>query len=446
MGATAFRPSSGLIPQEGVLQVGFERGGVGGRLGWSGCMGLKTKILPLSTTDPPTKVAATLDKTGIFCRQALDCAAVARALYAPSCPPASAGAAPRASGSLPHDSSQRRPPSIVPFSTSEGFRATLAANLSSICVGYLSGTSPSLVAALQRQVSHGRLRCVLGPLPAPPEGAAVSEDVLTVILEAEVAVAFDGLWRAGLVAPGSRCVGRRLGLNWLPGGWASVRGVGLCACTLKPTNPQTSKFATRWYSMLRLGQATPALAYLESQRLRQQLLISTRAYFETHGVSVIAKPGRSPGARGLDGLPALLGLPEVTLPVRFEDLGPAADDGGSNNGSSFNGSSVGGGGSNRRLLQDQQEGAPHAAGGGGDGGGVGAPALTMPTDSGSRGQSKLTRPEVDCLFGLPGGDDAVVAVADLFQRDTGYHLRRPPLAGGGAGAGVGGGAVAAEGG
>jgi len=89
----------------------------------------------------------------------------------------------------------------VPFASADAFRSTLNVNLTSVCIGYLGGTSPDLLTTLQRNLGL----CVRGPLPLPP-GVGQAEDVLTVVLESEVAVSFDGLWKAGLVSPNSRCV------------------------------------------------------------------------------------------------------------------------------------------------------------------------------------------------------------------------------------------------
>jgi hypothetical protein len=129
-------------------------------------------------------VAPTLDKTGVFCRQALDCLAVVRALIplaSPKTPAAAAasggllGAPIAQASSALQDKLQRAPqpeepqpskgvPAAVPYASQDTFRSSLGVNLSATAVGFLPGTSPELLGALRRVPG---LR-VVGPLPLPP--------------------------------------------------------------------------------------------------------------------------------------------------------------------------------------------------------------------------------------------------------------------------------------
>jgi hypothetical protein len=155
--------------------------------------------------------------------------------------------------------------------------------------------------------------------------------------------------------------------------------------TAPPGPPPPRRPPPRWRPLLETGQVTPAAAYLSAQRLRQALLALAASYFRANGLSVVAKPGQDAAHPGLDGLPSLLGMPELTLPVGFELGGGGNSSGGGGGGGGGNGTS-----------------------GGGDGGPL---------------------PVVNTLFALPGADALVVAVGGAFQRATRYHLARPNLAG-----------------
>jgi hypothetical protein len=108
------------------------------------------------------QVAPSLDKTGVFCRQALDCAAVVAAL-APV-PPAAAAAAAAPPLAGPPSAGARL--AAVPFSSAEAFRAALGVRLAGTRVGFLPGTSRALVDALRAVPGLE----VAGPLPLPPGG------------------------------------------------------------------------------------------------------------------------------------------------------------------------------------------------------------------------------------------------------------------------------------
>jgi len=161
----------------------------------------------------------------------------------------------------------------------------------------------------------------------------------------------------------------------------------------------------------------PSYAYLSAQRLRQQLLQSARTYFQDHGIAVLAKPGDTPASPGLDGLPSLLGMPEVTFPVGFVtrvtdsgDLSGQVDINGSS--TSYNGSEGRGGSGSPASDSRQQQ-----------------PAV----------QQQRVQPVSNTLIALPGDDAFVIAAADAYQRQTTHHLRRPPLASAGSSGGGGGG-------
>jgi hypothetical protein len=204
-------------------------------------------------------------------------------------------------------------------------------------------------------------------------------DVLPVILQAEVAVSFEGLWLEGRLPPRSH-----------------------------------------WFPALQLGQLAPAATYLRAQQLRGVLLQQTRQYFAAHGVAVLAKPARS--LVGLDGLGSLLDLPELLLPVgmttaTFADAQPV--------GSGGDGGGAGGEGGGRgagmlglpwpATQRDTDTGSSSSSSHDGSGGDEGVPR-------------SWTQPEMNSLLALPGDDAAVVAVAAAFQSVTDFHLQRPPLA------------------
>jgi hypothetical protein len=73
--------------------------------------------------------------------------------------------------------------------------------LKSLCIGYLRGTSSNLVEALARQQPG----CIKGPLK-PPGNNHMVQDVLSVILQAEVAVSLEGLWLEGYIDQDSHWV------------------------------------------------------------------------------------------------------------------------------------------------------------------------------------------------------------------------------------------------
>ena len=316
------------------------------------------------------RVAPSLDKAGAFCRQALDCFAVALAL-APAPTPAPSGA-PSGCAAAGGGGAEAELPSLpppMPFASEDEFRrahlpafipaaAAVVANGSSsaaapsqaapLCLGFL-GASPA--AAQLAAALRARGACVKGPLPPPP-GAAGAADISLAILTAEVAVTFAGLERAGLVRAG-----------------------------------------TRWAEILARARRAPPGAYAAALRARTRLEAAARAYFRRHGVGVVAKDARAAeaaGGGGLDALPALLGLPELVLPVGFEAVNATEAE----------------------AQDQQQDGGGGRGGGGGVGGGGGAPVL---------------QPLSASLFAPRGGDAAVVAVGDAFQRATRHHLRRPPL-------------------
>jgi hypothetical protein len=143
------------------------------------------------------------------------------------------------------------------------------------------------------------------------------------------------------------------------------------------------------------------------------------AYFESNGISALLK-GCGGGAAGLDALPSLLGMPEVVLPVGFvqSEAGDSETSG------------VAGAATPAQLVGRSNMSAPPASGGGErsptavEKGGF--PPLNgsavAPTGAGSG-----LRPLSNSVFGPPGADAAVVAVADAFQSTTSHHLQRPTV-------------------
>jgi uncharacterized membrane protein YgcG len=156
----------------------------------------------------------------------------------------------------------------------------------------------------------------------------------------------------------------------------------------------------RWRTMLELGQVTPAAAYLSARRLRQGLLQLVRAFFRSHAISALAKPGQDPDHPGVDGLASLLGMPELTVPVGLQPAG------------------LSGGGRGRGGGGGEPAGSGSSGGDASSGGGSGG---------GSGGRGRL--PVVNTIVALPGDDPAVVAVGDAFQALTQHHLQRPDLRG-----------------
>jgi hypothetical protein len=163
------------------------------------------------------QVASSLDKTGVFCRQLLDCAVVADALMdqQPAQPPntnssnnsnTSATAWPAGFKGSPTQLPRlhRQPAAAAAafnYTRHQQDAPTNASNasydppyrqqglllpptfqqlpqLSSLCIGYLRGTSSNLVEALMRQQPG----CVKGPLK-PPGNNHMVQDVLSVILQ-----------------------------------------------------------------------------------------------------------------------------------------------------------------------------------------------------------------------------------------------------------------------
>jgi hypothetical protein len=144
--------------------------------------------------------------------------------------------------------------------------------LSDLCIGYLHGTSPRLLSVL------GSLSpaCLKGPL-APPGNSAMVRDVLPTIMQAEVAISYEGLWLEGFISK-----------------------------------------RNHWWPSIQLGQLAPAATYLRAHQLRALLLQQTRQYFEAHGIQVLLKPARS--TVGMDGLAGLLDMPEVRLHIAHADI------------------------------------------------------------------------------------------------------------------------------
>jgi hypothetical protein len=203
-------------------------------------------------------------------------------------------------------------------------------------------------------------------------------DVLPTIMQAEVAISYEGLWLEGLISQ-----------------------------------------RNHWWPSIQLGQLAPAATYLRAQQLRGLLLQETRQYFEGHGIHVLLKPARS--TVGLDGLAALLDMPEVLLPVEmgeatFADAEPvvqSADDSSSSSSSD-----------DRPAASDNQrnpDGSSNRASSNSNG------------DSRDRGEEggvmlqRWTQPKVNTILALPGGDAYAVAVGAAFQSVTDVHLQRPPL-------------------
>lgn len=167
-----------------------------------------------------------------------------------------------------------------------------------------------------------------------------------------------------------------------------------------------------------MGQLASAATYLRAQQLRGLLLQETRRYFEGHGIDVLLKPARS--TVGLDGLAALLDLPEVVLPVEmgpatFDDAEPVAQ---SNPGGDASGDDASPASSSSSSSSQRNPGGTNSRPGRGTGSGSG---------SGSVGRSTWTQPKVNTLIALPGADAAAIAVGAAFQSVTDVHLQRPPL-------------------
>lgn len=167
------------------------------------------------------QISSTLDKTGVFCRQALDCAVVADALM-------DHGHSSDASNSNPNTTSttahtlrlHRQDPeraSVFNYTAYQGLQQSLPESqqqqpwtpdghsylpptfeqlppLSALCIGYLEGASQNLVDALKAL----NPLCIKGPLPPPGNGNMV-RDVLSMILQVDVSVGLEGLWLEGYI-------------------------------------------------------------------------------------------------------------------------------------------------------------------------------------------------------------------------------------------------------
>jgi hypothetical protein len=208
------------------------------------------------------QVSPTLDKTGVFCRQVLDCAAVADALMdtqagrptdstagsaaAGCCSSPTAHSAPRlhrqdptqaasfnytahrqqqlagnSSSNSSSASSQSGRFQPAPAGSNSVFPATFQElpALSGLCMGYLHGTSTRLLSVL-RSLSPA---CLKGPLPAPGNPSMV-RDVLPTVMQAEVAISFEGLWVEGFIRQDNHCEC----LLWGVSSAGSSRGRGCC--------------------------------------------------------------------------------------------------------------------------------------------------------------------------------------------------------------------------
>lgn len=222
-GATAYRPTGELLPLPQALQL-----------------------------------AASLDKPGVFCRQAFDCASVIATL----------------ANQAPHGT---QPAAGVAKAALQAYTQPLAAAAAASgagCVGYLDGSDQAFLATL-KDLGF----CIKGPLPEPV-AADLVEEILNSILNAEVAASFESMWLQGLIPPSSY-----------------------------------------WYGMLLQGQLLPATAYLKAQRLRAAVELQVQAYFQQAGISVLVKPSRTTvgldGFASMLGMPELvvpvgLGTPAST--------------------------------------------------------------------------------------------------------------------------------------
>ena len=183
-------------------------------------------------------------------------------------------------------------------------------------------------------------------------------DVLPTILHAEVAISYEGLWLEGFLDQ-----------------------------------------SNHWWPAIQLGQLAPVATYLRAQQLRGLLAQQTRQYFEAHGIHVLLKPARS--RVGLDGLAALLDMPEVLLPVEMgssslDDAEPV-----DNNSASRS-----------PDASSTQQGSS------------GSSDSSSNNNSGSA--DSWTQPQVNSILALPGADAAAIAVGAAFQSVTDFHLQRPP--------------------
>jgi hypothetical protein len=183
-------------------------------------------------------------------------------------------------------------------------------------------------------------------------------DVLPTIMQAEVAISYEGLWLEGFIDQ-----------------------------------------RNHWWPSIQLGQLAPAATYLRAQQLRALLLQQTKQYFRHNGIHVLLKPARS--SVGLDGLAALVDMPEALLPVEmgtttFDDADPV-----------------------QSGSTDVSAGSSTASGSSQSGGSTGS--------SDASSNQTWTQPKVNAIIALPGEDAVVIAVAAAFQSVTDVHLQRPPL-------------------
>lgn len=343
-----------------------------------------------STCERPLQVSASLDKLGVFCRQALDCAVVADALMPPALGTTTATATAAAHAAQPRlhhqpaaaaaafkpaaqpldaqptrlsDQHQQRA-SAWPLPPPPGSpllppRFDMLPTLNSLCIGYLAGTPEPLLTALSRL----RPACLVGPLQ-PPGNSHAARDALGAILQSEVAVSLEGLWLSGLLTPNSH-----------------------------------------WHPLLQLGQVLPAGAYIKAQRLRATLGAAVRSYFSRSGLDVLLKPARTPDV-GLDGLAGLLGMPELLVPAGLAPATTAAS-----GTTAASAAAAAPAASRDAAATTTAEG--HAA----------DTTRGIP----QHGQPARLQPVVASIVSLPGCDAAVVAVGAAFQAVTTHHLLRPVL-------------------
>lgn len=121
---------------------------------------------------------------------------------------------------------------------------------------------------------------------------------------------------------------------------------------------------------------------------------------------------------GLDGLAALLDLPEVVLPVEmgpatFDDAEPVAQS-----------SNTGGGGASGDDASPASSSSSSQRNSDGTNSRLG---VGSGSGSGSVASSTWTQPKVNTIIALPSADAAAIAVGAAFQSVTDVHLQRPPL-------------------
>ncbi len=379
-GATAFRPTFGAVPQQGQQGV--------------------------------MSLAPSLDKAGLFCRTALDCALLADVLAAPPAAVAAAGAevaagaqdggasllssyfgqfvgpwelgavnrpqqplpavglrvaamagtpaAPAAElggSSIPPPGTDRPHPApaaasaaAAPASAPSPSPAGAAAAASALRVGYLQGSSEDVLSALAAAPGVS----LLGPLQPFPR-AALLADVLTVLVQSEAAWTLGSLNASGLLSHDSH-----------------------------------------WSDVIRSGLGVPAARYFNAQRLRRALLRLVRDFFQRRRVDVLLHPARVSGSvpgRASSDLATLLGLPQLVLPAGFSRAAVVA--------------------------AGRDEGSTSGCGS----------CSTGARRPEGQGECPRLMPQAHSIIGLPGDDAAVLAVGVLFQERSCCHLVRPPAAG-----------------